>query len=334
MQNIKYILMILLGLTTIAFTSCSDSETYDVCGNPNNLVYLSANSTNTFNCAVVHTPVGDFGDIDAKFPVKIQRAATANTEVKAVIDNSLIDTYNTAHNTTYVAAPENMVNITSATILRDTISAMDSIEVSIDKTNFSSLNEEGYLIPFRLEVSGGDAKASEERGVGYVVIKTLKSIVNDYSTKLLGTEQSNDVAKTWTCIAATNLDKDQYSSMLDGDYSSWSFLTKNSSAASFTVDLGATHKVSGFMVSCAMMTNAEVLISTDGNAWTSLGFVNDHKPLETQSGWYSIDWYVLYAGVPTRYVKVNVTLDPNHWYWEYFDWGYATMDGFGLCFDD
>ena len=63
--NIKYAALSLLAVAGITMASCSDDESYDVYGNPQNLVYFKANADNTFTGTVAHTPVGDFGGVDA-----------------------------------------------------------------------------------------------------------------------------------------------------------------------------------------------------------------------------------------------------------------------------
>lgn len=96
--------------------ACSDDENYDVKGNPDNLVYFKANAENTFTGTVTHTPVGDFGEVKAAFPVRILRPASRDTKVTASIDTTLISAYNEAHGTSYVAAPDGCVSFDKATV--------------------------------------------------------------------------------------------------------------------------------------------------------------------------------------------------------------------------
>jgi hypothetical protein len=309
---------------------------YMIIKTTNELAYFDGTTTQT--CAIVRTPLGVFGGISGNFDVSLHHALDGDVKVTAVADNSLIAAYNSEKGTDYVALPTNVANaliITPGTIAKGKTAAAPSIAVSVPNNVAKSLTEPGYILPLRLQVTYSNGTAQTvENSIAYLVVKTLESLINDNATALLGTAQSNDVAKDWTCIAAENLDKDGYSSMFGDYYSSWSFLTKKSSTASFTVDLGATHKVSGFRVSSQLMTNAEVKVSMDGITWTSLGEMSGHKAVKQREGWNSLYWYVLYAGVSARYVKVDVTLDPNSESWDYFDYGYTTMDGFGLCFDD
>lgn len=150
--NIKYAALSLLAVAGITMTSCSDDESYDVYGNPNNLVYFQANADNTFTGTVAHTPVGDFGGVDAKFPVRILRPASCDTKVTAMVDASLVEEYNAAHNTDYKAMPESAVNLggMTVTIKKGAVKADDSIKVSLKDEALASLTEKAYLLPIRL----------------------------------------------------------------------------------------------------------------------------------------------------------------------------------------
>ena len=134
--NIKYAALSLLAVAGITMASCSDDESYDVYGNPQNLVYFKANADNTFTGTVAHTPVGDFGGVDAKFPVRILRPASCDTKVTAMVDASLVDVYNAEHNTEYKAMPESAVNLggMTVTIKKGAVVADDSIKYPSRKT--------------------------------------------------------------------------------------------------------------------------------------------------------------------------------------------------------
>ena len=79
-SNIKYIALGIIA-AALSFQACSDDEHYDVVGNPNNLVYFKTMGDAVTTCTVTHTPVGDFGEVNAKFSVAIQRAASRDTKV-------------------------------------------------------------------------------------------------------------------------------------------------------------------------------------------------------------------------------------------------------------
>ena len=323
--KIKYIIF---GLCAIVFSlsSCSSDKDYDVKGNPDNLVYFKANANNTLNCSVIHTPVGDFGDVDAKFAVKIQRPASLNTTIIAEVDTSLIATYNTKNNTSCKAVPSGLVDQSkmTVTILKDSVNAQDSIEFSIPESKLSLLTDRAYLIPVRITEVKGDGKGSEERGIGYVVITTSTSLINDNPVGLLGKEAD---PSGWKCISADGLDANAF------ETENWLF-TQKQQQASFVVDLGATHKVSGYLVASDVMTDGNIEVSEDNNTWTTLGSLTGHTGVNQQIGWYSYTWYVLYGGISARYVKVTMDLNTGYWGWDYLSWGECFISKFGLTYDE
>ena len=92
-----YILGLLAVAGLFSFQSCDD-ESYDVVGNPDNLIYFppkgqfnnTSAAVETFT--VVSTPVGYFGDeVYAKFGVSATRPMDGSATVTAVIDNGLVE---------------------------------------------------------------------------------------------------------------------------------------------------------------------------------------------------------------------------------------------------
>lgn len=102
-----YILGLLAVAGLFSFQSCDD-ESYDVVGNPDNLIYFppkgqfnnTSAAVETFT--VVSTPVGYFGDeVYAKFGVSATRPMDGSATVTAVIDNGLVEAFNTENGTEY-----------------------------------------------------------------------------------------------------------------------------------------------------------------------------------------------------------------------------------------
>jgi hypothetical protein len=323
---LKYFILCLTAVTALVFSSCSSDDSYDFVGNPNNLVYLSINSKNTLNSAVVHTPVGEFGGLDFKIPAFIQRAVTKATTVSLVADNSLIDAFNQKNSTDYVALPDGFLNLSEAVahIKADTVATYDSLRITFkDGADLSQLTAKGYVAPLRLKVEG-DGTASEERGIVYVIITTSTSLINDSPTGLLGTKADGS---NWKCLSADGLDANDFAT------ENWSF-TKKQATSSFVVDLGATHKVSGYLVGSNLINNGEIAVSEDNSTWTTLGSLRGHKGIDEEIDWSTYTWYVLYGAVPARYVKVTMNLNTSYWGWNYMQWGYCTIDKFGLTYND
>ena len=173
-MKIKNLYMV-AGLALVAglgFTACSDDE-YDVKGNPNDLVFLNKATKKNFEGMIYHTPVGDIGSATASFPAQIQRPVDGTVTVGAEPDTSYISKYNEAHGTSYIAAPQEVLNnleVKTATIKAGEYTTTDSVEVSVRQSDFAKLTEPAYLIPLRVSAKG--AVGSEDQGVAYLVVKT------------------------------------------------------------------------------------------------------------------------------------------------------------------
>lgn len=169
----KYILglFIMIGLSGVQ--SC-DNENYDVTGNFDNLIYfnqLTTTSLSTFN--VDWTSRGAVGsDVMVKLPLKSTQQAKGSITVYVEVDNSLVDSYNAANETSYEAFPSDAYTIvkSSVTIEEGQNLSVDSIEISVPAENFISLDKSAYLLPIRLSKVEGDAKTSTRYNTVYAVV--------------------------------------------------------------------------------------------------------------------------------------------------------------------
>lgn len=171
----KYILMLLTGM--LCFQSC-DNETYDVEGNPNNLIYFIPSSTgsaqgniSTFN--VDWTSRGAVGDeVVVKLPVKSTRQAENTMMVYVEVDNSLVNSYNTSNGTSYEAFPSDVYTVvkSAATIEQGKTLSVDSIEVRVPAENFVALDKSVYLLPVRLTKVEGNGKISAQHNTALAIV--------------------------------------------------------------------------------------------------------------------------------------------------------------------
>ncbi|MCH4148555.1 MAG: DUF1735 domain-containing protein [Prevotella sp.] len=290
--------------------------------------------TTTQNCSIVRTPVGVFGGISGNFNVSLHHAIEGDMKVTAVADNSLIDKYNSEKGTSYIALPASVTSamtITPGTITSGKTAADPTISVSVPNDVAKALTEPGYILPLRLQVTYSNGTTQTvENSVAYLVVTTRESLINDDAEGLLGTACSDEVGKTWKCIGTDAFNASGFSGLFTG--SSWSrkwALTTDNSTGYFIVDLGAVHKISAFNISSYVLKNFTVSVSTDGSTYTELGNTDGHSTIYDDN-WNA--WYVLYAGVPGRYVKVNLNFDTSSWAWSYSY--YKTIRAFKLAFND
>src|SRR3712207_7069992 len=89
--------VLLLGAATLA--GCSNEERYDVDGDNANRVFFNPAAAEVSTFTIYHTPVGEFGAVEAGYPIKLQYASEDSVQATAVVDTSLVPTYNEAHQT-------------------------------------------------------------------------------------------------------------------------------------------------------------------------------------------------------------------------------------------
>ena len=312
-------LLLLLAPCSLLLTSCSDDEQYDVVGNPDNLVYFKANADNTFHGMVIHTPVGDFGDINAKFPVRILRPARQNTQVKAVVDYTMVDAYNEANGTSYAAMPETAIDASrlTATILAGNIQAEDSIEIGIRQEALASLTAPAYLLPVRIIDVQGDGTPSEERGFGYVIVNTESKLIRTLAdaSEMPGTLIT--AGSDWTATYSSGVEITA-SELFDGSLSNGPQLRTDADGGKTTtviVDMKEEAKVNGLRLARYYMSYwggwyieeyyfsaVQIEISTDGQKWTEVGTARE-ADMPQADGYQHIAFY---GAVPVRYLRLTI----------------------------
>lgn len=174
--NIKLFTIGLAAAFGAGLMSCSDSETYDVRGANQNLVYVNRLVSNVCECNVYRTPVLTFGEIQASFPVKTQYRVEAPLKITAVVDTTLTGDYNKKNKRNAVSVPEDIVKnivVTSTEIEEGATSAAENLQVSVPEEFMQNLTEEEYVLPLRLAYEGSEGERKlgvSEYGVYYIAI--------------------------------------------------------------------------------------------------------------------------------------------------------------------
>ena len=317
--NIKYAVLSLLAVAGITMTSCSSDDRYDIVGNPNNLVYFMTRSNNTFTGTVAHTPVGDFGSVNAEFEVKVQRAISQDADVEIVADAALVDAYNAEHNTEYVLLPENAVIMENpvVTIPAGEVTGTEKFRLSLNDNALASLTEPEYMFAVRIIANQGGMKGSEERGIGYIIINTETKLIKDITSPddVTGTllTDYNGWSATYNTGAAINA-----ADIFDGDLTNGPALRAdgaNGTSKIVIVDMKAEKKVSGFRLARYYkeyyggwwydeyyFSSVKVELSKDGANWDEAGTVIERE-MPKEDGYQHISFY---GGVPARYVRLTM----------------------------
>lgn len=318
LSRIKYMAMAVVA-AALCLQSCSDDEHYDVVGNPNNLVYFKTVGDPVATCGVTHTPVGDFGEVKASFDVAIQHANSSDTRVTAVVDNSLVDEYNTEHGTQYTAVPDGLVetgNLTT-TIRRDTVGCSAPIEVSVPESAFAQLTAKAYLIPIRLSEVDGNGKASGQRGTAYVIINVESKLIKAgvAADDMPGTLMTDYTGVTaWYTASGT---VDDMAQLFDGDLTNGTALRtdeQDGKGTTLVFDLGQQQSVQGLRVARYQkvwwggwwteeyfFSQLDIEFSTDGATWNEAGSVGESDMAKSDGYQY----VAFYGAVPMRYLRIN-----------------------------
>lgn len=341
MNNILMLFGGMLAATTL-FTSCSEEKIYDVDGINYERVYMqNPNTTKSGN--ILKTPVGYISGFSGKVAVQTTAPMGTATNVTVAIDKSLVDSYNSTNKTTYEVIPEGVVSLekSNLTVAPGKV-VSDTVNLAVSEAGYSKLKADvSYLIPITIQQSAGSnahlAQDAKFRS-NFFVLKYMETNslirMGGSASDMIGTPSTDDAGQTWKCIAAEDLDPSTFANLFTGDQwgRKWNLLNgKEVLNASFTVDMGASHKIGGFSVSCSLVKSMDIQLSSDNNKWTDIGDTKNAAAI-LDSNWNS--WYVFYASMSGRYVKINMTLDPDNWAWPYAQWGYCSVNAFRLLLDD
>ena len=259
----------ILGIGIVAALGCTmtacDDETYDVVGNPANLVYMNiahdypANMPkNTFAYTLFQTPVGSIvsetpGDVDIY--VMSSKTSASDIEVTLAIDpEAEIAGYSKIPAAAGFKATlaENKVTIPAGS------NRSNSVRVNIDDANvdWSLLTDAAYVLPIKI-VSANGATASQEKPYAYIGINVEKKegMLNTDATSIPGTKiDPSNFSGNWSCKAYAGTEDeggDFGSSAWDGSQWSYPFFVSNhadgvNEEVVMNFDLGQVYKLSGF----------------------------------------------------------------------------------------
>ncbi len=282
--------------------------------------YVYTEGSDTKSCAIVTTPVGVFGGIDAEFNVSVRANNDAQFTVKGEIDNSLVATYNSEHGTNYEVLPSDVASklqVTDGTIASGKLTTSPGLKIT-DPTNAAYSLQGSYMIALKRTFVYPNGQKAELPNV-YVIVETKTSFINDDATELVGTKGDG---KTWKAIDCTpNLNPSNFSNLFSGSWSAyWSIDNKDLDYATFTVDLGEEKNLCGFYLGSYVMKNFEVEVSKDNENWTELGGSEGHNCVNIwdYETYDQYSEYVLYGSVGCRYVKFTAHFNTSGYYWNYY----------------
>lgn len=281
--------------------------------------------SSTASCAIVKTPVGTFGGIDAQFSCRIPIAIDSDIKITAEADNALVSQWNTDNGKQAATLPASALAALKMEGAIATGETSGSVRITAPVEKLAELTEPLYVLPLHLGVEYANGTRQDMGQVCYVVIEQKESLLQDDPQAMLGSAATNQ--SEWTCVSSEGLD-----GAMNPD--GWAPAKQKQDVATFMVDLGGTHKFSGFSYKCYVAENFHVWLSEDGQNWTDLG---DTSGKGTCYDSYYNEWYVLYGAVKARYVKCQVNYNASSYYWNYwnYSWGksYCSLK-FNFAYND
>ncbi|MEJ8762926.1 DUF1735 domain-containing protein [Phocaeicola sp. HCN-40430] len=310
MKITKYLWSVSLLLAGMfGFHSC-DEETYDVTGNPDNLIFLKTNSNfdiSRFPTGGAETVRGD--EVVVKIPVFATRPVDGEVSVSAEIDASLVEQYNTANSVEYSSVDESLIVWKKKTVkfLPGAYVASDSIEFSIPKESCVNFEEKSYLIPVRLTESSG-CNISLNNRYSYAVVTCEYTYIDSEVQEMPGVELTD---KSYWEVTSDDSSAD-LSVCLDGDLASYTTFGQLQNPT-VTVDLKSIMHIQGAKIYTAngfsaYLSNLSWSVSSDGESWTDICALTD--PTTTSDGYRM----ALLGTFDARYLKFSLK-------WSWGGWG-------------
>lgn len=320
MKSNKYIFAALLFAGFMSMTSCNNDESYDVMGNPDNLVYLNLAQPspvnmpkNTYAYSVYQTPAGPIlisepGEV--KLYVQCNKKAKSDITVKFEIDPTVsVEGYDKFPSNSGISTTlaKNTVTIAAGTDHSDTIT------VSINATNADWAKFEGnaYLLPIRITDVTGSAVASVEKNFAYIGVNVdhKDGMLNTFATSATGTRITDCSAWTGT-YAAPNAGLGEttlnMSKLTDNNRNSYAFFVKNhadkvNEEVIVNLDLGSVKKITGCMFryyyAWYTIKDGTLYTSTDGVDYTEQGTITwEDNGTER--------YFMFWAPMETRYIRL------------------------------
>lgn len=325
MKLYKYLTVIGALALSAGFTSCDDDDTvYDYPGVDGQIV-ISPTVTGDFK--VVKTPASYIApSLESwKASVRSRVAATEQIDAKFEIYPAAVAEYNAANGTEYEALPDGLLTLQIPEVTVDeetTLPASEGTSVTLsiypgdnaskqvvsaamtsDQTALAKLDlSKQYMAAVKMtEVTKGDAKIGvSASNISYITVNLSEVLFNETSGATpTGSLLSLDERDSWTGTPGDGASEwwDWWYAFHEQDYNYGSY----PKGSTVVIDMQKSYTFDGILASpfynnssyALFKAGTEVLISEDGNSWTSLG---------TLTGWKST--LVLYSPMSARYIKV------------------------------
>lgn len=309
--NILFNFYYLLFCITFITVSCED-ETYDVVGGTDNIFYVRTfNPTDTYTYNILRTPVGGKGDeVLIKLPVYSAVVSNTDATVSAIINNELVEEYNSLNETSHNVFPDGVVEILNSTVHFQSGSnvSIDSLCFSVSTNNYEKFIEDSYLLPICL-TNAINGTVSTTKNKFYVVVNSSYKAINEGA----GTDQiEGNIIDDHSNWKITSEEEPDLNYLLCFDKDKETCVNFNSKSPIIVLDLGKEYSVSGLkllpygsaqegMEWIYELEGVTVEISADGVEWTNLGSISN---MIKDDGYSVVPFY---GGISARYIRLGLT---------------------------
>ena len=313
-------------IATTVFASCDKKDSYDIEGDPEvkfftNNEALGNAPPNSISYAVVNIPnlVAD-GWVNlsttlpaaVRFPVMATAPVGRDVTIGAVLENSLIDQYNAAHNTSYLPFPAGVLNTDAlaATIAAGDTRSGDSISITTNPADLNGLTGKQYMAPIVLtSVSNPEAGAISKNTalqVTYVVANVEQRQIkyNAPESEVVGSLIADRSA--WIAVLTPEpATTSGGGGILDGSttsYSRWGV-----QEGQVDINLQTSSAVTGIRLRTSTTAN---MIPTQATVWLSEDGINYGlvgSPLRAElvfAGGYN--YVVFYKAIQAKYIRLKL----------------------------
>lgn len=292
--------LVALGITSVFIFQSCDSESYDVKGETQNLVYINLQEwspvdcpKNTFLFNVFRTPISaeliNGGDVE--LDVQCTKPASQDIKVTFEIDRNVqLEGYSPFPDDVKVTLDKTELVIPQGEML-----SSDKIILSVEDGKWGLFTEDVYLLPIKI-TSVSHAELSQSLSSAYLAVKTDYTNCVNGATSVAGTKIAD--RSTWKAVIDG---EDAGTAIFDGSTSTYNSF----SSCTFEVDLQNVQQgISGIQFN---FSNQNYSLSA-ATVYTSTTGSGDYELQGSTSISRSTSQYVrFYAPVDARYIKIELT---------------------------
>lgn len=315
MRKLKIKHLYIVGLLCVAcnlITSCSDDELFSV----DQRVYVNSGINGIVSLHLVDTPIGVITEQRTLgFPVVSSRELAADAEITFKVDESLVESYNTANNSEYKVLPASCYSIKNLVVRmkQGEFTSQDSVKIEIAKPEEVDL-EEVYLLPLTISNLTTDDKGAQVSANLNTIYLKIDKEYKIYDESPISDDRL--ISKTgWTIFSNNGTSEGNMQNLIDGDVATpW---LAYYSPIVVTIDTKVIQDIIGFAFcpyygiygTYYSAQTISVSASDDDNDYTDL-VIDANVKADGNSQNPVYNYIKLYSSVKARYLRITFA-NPN-----------------------